>query len=174
MAALFERRLRNQRRSPHEVGAIGQHQRFQIVLGRGQRLLRGKQALLKSGHLGLRRHHIDGRQDSLLGLPPIAVVLALGQSHGLGLHVEIVPRVIELPVRLHGLRDDFDDALAQLLRAELLILARHLQAMAVLVEAQAAPQRLRKVESERRGILRVQRVEQAVGGLRDLCRELNA
>ena len=90
--------------------------------------------------LGLRGDHVDGREDSLLGLAPVAFVLALGEPHGLDLHVEIVVGVVELPVGLDGLGDDFDDALAQLLGAELLVLARHLQAMAVLVEAQAAPQ----------------------------------
>ena len=72
-------------------------------------------ALLERGHLRLRRHHIDGRQHALLGLPAIALDTALGQLHGFGLHLEIVPGVIQLPVRLHGLRDHFDDALPQLL-----------------------------------------------------------
>ncbi len=163
--AHIERRLRNQRRSPHEVVAIGQHQRFQIVLRRGQGLLRGKQALLKIGSLGLRRHHVDRRQDSLLGLPPVTVILALRQFYPLGLHVDIIPGVIEFPVCLHGLRDYFDDALAQGLRAELLVLARHLQAIAVFVVTQPAPQRLGNVERERGGILRIERVERAVRGL---------
>ena len=51
-------------------------------------------------------------------------------------------------------------------RAELLVLARHLQAMAVLVEAQPAPQRLGQVEVQRRRILRVQRDELVVGAAR--------
>ncbi len=66
--------------------------------------------------LGLRGDHVDGREDSLLGLPPVAFILALGEPHGLALHVEIVIGIVEFPVCLYGLGDDFDDALAQLLR----------------------------------------------------------
>ena len=40
---------------PHEVAAIGQHQRFQIVLRRRQDLLRGEQVLLKGGRPGSAR-----------------------------------------------------------------------------------------------------------------------
>ena len=101
---------------PHQVAAVGQHQRFEIVFRRGQRLLRGEQVLLEGGDLGLRGHHVDGREHALLGLPPVAFVLPLGEPHGLGLHVEIVLGVVELPVRLDGLGHHFDDALAQLLR----------------------------------------------------------
>src|ERR1019366_7742399 len=105
------------------------------------------------------------RQGALFGLPAIALVLTFGQFHCLGLHIEIGPGVIELPVSLDCQGDDFDDALAQRLSAELPVLARHLKAMAVLIEAQAAPQGLRKVERERRGKLRVERVERAVARL---------
>ena len=110
-----------------------------MVLRRGQGQLRCKQVLLKISGLGLRRHHVDGRQNPLLGLPPVAVVLPLRQFHGLRLHVEVIPGVIEFPVCLDGLRNHFGNALAQRLQAEQLALARHLEAMAVFVEAQPSP-----------------------------------
>ena len=72
--------------------------------------------MLERGHLGLGGHDIDGGEDSLLGLPAIALVLLLGKSDGFGLHVEIVPGVVQLPISLDGLSDYFDDALAETAR----------------------------------------------------------
>ena len=47
-------------------------------------------------------------------LPPVAGVLLLGEAHGFDLYFEIPVSEIELPVRLYGLRDDFDHALPEL------------------------------------------------------------
>ena len=94
-----ELRFRNQGGAPHEVAAVGEHQRFQVVLGGGERLLRGEEVLLEGGHLGLRGHHVDGRQNALFGLAAIALVLALGEAHGLGLHVADCSRRSRVPSR---------------------------------------------------------------------------
>ena len=83
--------------------------------------------------------HIDGREQSLLRLPPIAGVLAFPQPHRFGLHVEVLPRKIQLPISVDSLSDNLNDALPELFGTQLPVFSRHLHAMPVFIEPQPAP-----------------------------------
>ncbi len=100
------------------------HHRFQSVFGVGQCALGEKNVLLKGRHLSLRLHHVYGREQTLLDLPPVARVLLLGQTYGFDLHLQIAVGVFEFPVVLNGLRHHLDDALPKLRVGELDILSR--------------------------------------------------
>ena len=142
-------------------------QRLQIVLGRGESVLRAVGVQFEVRQLRLRRHHVDGRQQSLLLLPAIAFVLLAADPDGVQLHGQIAVGVRQLPVRLLGLLDDLHHPQAKLFIGERQVLLRDFQPVAVLVVAQIAPQRLRVREIQRGWILRIELVKRVVGGVRD-------
>ena len=132
--------------APHEVIPVIQHDGFEGVLGIGERALSEEDVLLKSGGLGLGLHDVDGREKALFDLAAIAGVLLFGEADGFDLDGEVAVGVGELPVILNGLRDGFDDALTELCVGEPDVATGDFDAIAVVIEKQAPPERLGDVE----------------------------
>ena len=76
-------------------------------------------------------------EKALLHLTAVAGVLLLRQSYGFNLNGEIAVGELEFPIGLNGLRHHLDDALPELLIGERQIFACHLNAMAIVVEAES-------------------------------------
>ena len=146
----------NQRESPNKIGAVRRDHLLQRVFGAGKSFLRSEDVLAERRHLSLCGDDVDAGQKPLFGLTAIARKLLLGEAHGFDLHFKIAASVIQFPVGLDRLCDDLDHRLPKLFGAQTAVLYRDLKAVAIVVVAEASPERLREFNADTRLVLRVQ------------------